>query len=147
MMFAVLGYQVDNADVTAAFSAVSRHLRLGGLFMFDVWYGPAVLTTPPKEKIRILEKEGRRLIRLATPELDIRHHRCSVSYRHLLIDADNHCQETVEKHHVRFFFPLELELFLHWAGMDLLTLTPFPQGDGEITEETWNVFGIARRTR
>src|SRR4029079_16423659 len=43
MMFAVLGYQHANPDVLRALRAARRDLRPGGLLLFDVWYGPAVL--------------------------------------------------------------------------------------------------------
>src|SRR5262249_50342723 len=47
MMFAVLGYQRENADVLAALATAHRHLRKGGLLVFDIWYGPAVLHERP----------------------------------------------------------------------------------------------------
>src|SRR5206468_3380563 len=43
MMFAVLGYQLTNENVASALATVRRHLKPGGLFVFDIWYGPAVL--------------------------------------------------------------------------------------------------------
>src|SRR5262249_47425100 len=51
MMFAVLGYQPTNADVRAALRTAHRHLRPGGLFVFDVWYGPAVLRERPSQRV------------------------------------------------------------------------------------------------
>jgi len=147
MMFAVLGYQVRNSDVVAALRCVSKHLRIGGLFLFDVWYGPAVLAMRPSERIRTFEKEGSRLIRLAVPKLDVRRHCCSILFRHVLLDNDGHYRETAEDHNTRFFFPMELDFFLNYVGMDLLTLVPFPEGEGEITESTWNVLGVARRVK
>jgi len=51
MMFAVLSYQVTNEDVLAALGTVRRHLKPGGLFMADVWYGPAVLAQRPGDRI------------------------------------------------------------------------------------------------
>jgi len=50
MMFNVLGYMTSNDDLLAALRSVRRHVRDGGLFVFDIWYGPAVAarTTPPR---------------------------------------------------------------------------------------------------
>src|SRR6266487_7144142 len=42
-MFAVLGYLSSNEDLLAALCNARRHIRKGGLLVFDVWYGPAVL--------------------------------------------------------------------------------------------------------
>ena len=46
MMFAVLGYQLENADVLSALRTARRHLHPGGLLIVDVWSGPAVLHRP-----------------------------------------------------------------------------------------------------
>ncbi len=52
MMFAVLGYQLSNDDVLAALRTVRQHLKPGGLFVFDVWYGPAVLSIRPGDRVK-----------------------------------------------------------------------------------------------
>ncbi len=56
MMFAVLGYQLTNEDVLAALNTVRRHLKPDGLFIADVWYGPAVLAIRPGDKIKIIPR-------------------------------------------------------------------------------------------
>src|SRR5690349_8729575 len=38
MMFNVLGYLTSNDDLLAGLRSVRRHLRDGGLFIFDIWY-------------------------------------------------------------------------------------------------------------
>ena len=47
-LFHVISYQTTNDDVTAAFQTARQHLNPGGIFIFDVWYGPAVLTERPR---------------------------------------------------------------------------------------------------
>lgn len=65
MMFAVLGYQLENADVLAALRAARRHLRVGGLLIFDVWYGPAVLHLRPSQRSKVIPtSEGKILLLL-----------------------------------------------------------------------------------
>ena len=49
-LFHVMSYQVTNKMLNEVFSNVFKHLNDGGLFIFDFWYGPAVLTDPPKKK-------------------------------------------------------------------------------------------------
>ena len=72
MMFAVLGYQVENRDVLAALKTARRHLEPGGLFIFDVWYGPAVLHQRPSERVKIIPRERRRRSCAPLPENWIR---------------------------------------------------------------------------
>ena len=45
---------------------------------------------------------------------------------------------------MRFFFPLELELFLDRAGFSLVELGAFPDFDAEPDPSTWNVLALAR---
>jgi hypothetical protein len=52
--------------------------------------------------------------------------------------------ETEETHQMRFFFPLELDLFLECSGFTLIKLGAFPQFDQEPDQDTWNVCGVAR---
>ena len=46
----------------------------GGLFVFDAWFGPAVLTERPADRYRIVEADGERIVRFAHPELDLLQH-------------------------------------------------------------------------
>jgi SAM-dependent methyltransferase len=46
-LFHVISYQTSNDDLMAAFKTVKQHLKPGGIFIFDIWYGPAVLSDRP----------------------------------------------------------------------------------------------------
>jgi SAM-dependent methyltransferase len=145
MMFAVLGYHATNAEVSEALSAARRHLRPGGLFFADVWYGPAVLSQRPSERVRVIGKaDGQQIIRSAASELDERRHVCTVRYHVWHLDAGRLMADTREEHRMRFFFPLELELLLSHAGLELLRIGGFPDLAEEPSTDTWNVGIIAR---
>ena len=53
-LFHVMSYQTENADLAAAFTTAAEHLAPGGIFIFDCWYGPGVLTDPPTTRVRRL---------------------------------------------------------------------------------------------
>ena len=79
MMFAVLSYQLTNDDVQAALRTVHRHLKPGGLFVGDVWYGPAVLAIHPSDRVKVIPTEDGEVIRIASGHLDVyRHHKCQL---------------------------------------------------------------------
>ncbi|MDQ3810094.1 MAG: class I SAM-dependent methyltransferase [Chloroflexota bacterium] len=144
MMFAVLGYHTANVDVQAALATVRRHLRPGGLFLCDVWYGPAVLHERPGERARVLGSGGSQIIRVARGELDERHHVCNVRYHLWRLENGTLVAEVREQHRMRFFFPLELELLLGAAGLELVKLADFPRLEDEPSNATWNIAVIAR---
>jgi len=148
MMFAVLGYQVGNADVRAALASVRRHLRPGGLFFCDFWYGPAVLAQRPSERVKVIndddDSSAGQLIRVATGELDTRRDVCTVGYRVWRIEDRRVVAEVQEQHPMRYFFAPELQLLLAEAGFELTRLGVFPNLEDEPTESTWNVALVAR---
>lgn len=144
MMFAVLGYQLENDDVTAALRTAHRHLRPGGLLLLDVWYGPAVLAQRPEERTKVVESPEGVIHRTAVGRLDVRRHICTVSFRLRHMRGEELVSERREEHVMRFFFPRELELFLEVASLRLCRLSSFPNIDDEPSENTWNVLAIAK---
>jgi SAM-dependent methyltransferase len=146
MMFAVLGYQLENDDVLGAFQACRRHLKTGGLLVFDVWYGPAVLTQGPSSRVKTIELEGSEIIRTASARLDPRRHRCTVRFHVERRGSGGLVTATDEEHEMRYFFPLEVEFFLNQSGFALAELSAFPQLGRPPSEEDWNVLAVATAT-
>jgi SAM-dependent methyltransferase len=144
MMFAVLGYQQENADVLAALRTARRHLRPAGLFIFDVWYGPAVLRERPSQRVKVTPTPEGKLLRAASGEVDSRRHVCTVNYLVWQVTQGRDVAETQESHTMRYFFPRELELFLQCSGFELLRLGVFPEFQRDPDDTTWNVLGVAR---
>ena len=145
MMFAVLGYQVTNADVLAALKSVHRHLRPGGILIFDVWYGPAVLAIRPGDRIKMIPTEDGRLIRITSGSLDVNRQLVTVHYTLFQHRGKRVVSETSETHRMRFFFPLELELLLEAAGLELVALRCFGDLDRAPDEQSWNTIAVVQR--
>jgi SAM-dependent methyltransferase len=144
MMFAVLGYQLEDADVASTLGTVRRHLRPGGIFIFDVWYAPAVLTLRPEPRSRVVPLAGGTLRRHSRAELDTSRRRATVIFQLCHHEADRVRAQTEETHAIRYFFPQELEVFLKAAGLELIRLGEFPDFEKAPTEQSWNVLGVAR---
>lgn len=144
MMFAVLGYQVENEDVLAALGTARKHLRPGGLLLFDTWYGPAVLTGKPDDREKIVEIPDGRIIRSARGTLNTARHLCHVEFRVRRERPGHPPDEFEEKHDVRYFFPLELDLLLKVSGFHLLRLGAFPDFERDPGPDTWNVLAAAQ---
>ncbi|MBF0267997.1 MAG: class I SAM-dependent methyltransferase [Alphaproteobacteria bacterium] len=144
MMFAVLGYQKSNADVLAALRNVRNHLRPDGLFVFDVWHGPAVLSEKPGERLKRISFEGGEMLRAAKGSLDVRRHLCAVDYDLWIFNGNQLARRTSERHEMRFFFPLEIEFFLSQSGFRILRLASFDEPTLEPTLTDWNMFVVAQ---
>jgi SAM-dependent methyltransferase len=116
-LFHVMSYQTENADVEAMFATASAHLAQGGVFFFDVWYGPAVLTDRPAIRVKELEDDALHIARTATPTIHANRNVVDVHYRLAARDKRSGAvSETEETHHMRYFFAPELAQFAAAAG-------------------------------
>ncbi len=145
VMFAVLGYQTTNEEVAAALDTVRRHLEPGGVLVFDVWNGMAVLTIGPSDRTRIVPSEAGQIERHTSGTLDLRRHLCHVHMRQMLVAGDRIISETEETHAMRYFFPMELDLLLDHAGFDVAEMTPFDHPQQPLDASAWNMLVVARR--
>ena len=144
MMFAVVGYLTTNEDVLAGLRNIRRHVKPGGLFICDFWYGPAVLATRPSDRIRSLTVGDSQVIRATTTTLDTFRQTADVAFRVWRISAGGKLDEAAETHRQRYFFPQEFALFLSQAGFKLESLSAFPTLDSPLTDDTWNAFAVSR---
>jgi SAM-dependent methyltransferase len=144
MLFAVLGYQTSDADVAAAMRTVAAHLRPGGVFVCDLWFGPAVLATGTSDREKVIDGPDGQLHRTSSGHLDAANHSCRVSFRTWRTTGDGIVDESFEEHTMRYFFRPELEAFLSGAGLKLCAVHPFENLDAAPGNESWNVWICAR---
>lgn len=144
-LFHVMSYQTTNADLRAALATLREHLAPGGLFVFDCWYGPAVLTSRPETRVKRLEDAALQVTRLAEPVLYPNDNLVDVNYQVLIRDKQSGAvQELRETHKMRYLFAPELELLLEGAGLRLTQTSEF-MSDGELGFDTWNAVFVGTR--
>ncbi len=143
-MFNVLGYQTTNLDIESAVSSVRKHLKPGGLFVFDVWFGPAVLKERPSERVKTIEQDDGEIIRYANPVLDVQRQTIKVNYTVSKVKQGQSLNEVKESHLVRFFFYQELLYFLEKNGFVVLKICPFMDLNGQVDERCWNISVISK---
>lgn len=141
MMFAVLGYQLTDDDVDASLRTVRHHLTSGGLFVFDVWFGPAVVATGLERRERELVIEGKTWRRVSSGVQRTAAPLVDVDIRLESLSDESVVEET---HTVRHFDRHDLGRHLHAAQLELVGLHPAGDPSREPDEETWNVIGVAR---
>lgn len=142
-MFHVMSYQVTNHDLLAAFATAHTHLKPGGTFIFDCWYGPGVLTDPPTVRLKELEDEAVTVTRIAQPVMHPNENVVDVNYRVFLRDkASGSVREIHESHRMRYLFHPEVDLMLTMSGFEFPTseewLTSAP-----LSMTSWNALFTA----
>lgn len=120
-LFHVMSYQNSNSELFKAFKVAKKHLKDGGIFIFDFWYGPAVLTDLPTTRVKRLENDNIKVTRLAEPILNAQQNIVDVNYNIFIENKET--KEVVEKkelHQMRYFFDTELEFICESIGFNIL---------------------------
>jgi SAM-dependent methyltransferase len=121
-LFHVMSYQSTNDDLNSAFVTAARHLSLGGLFLFDFWYGPAVLTQQPDTRVKRLENSEISITRIAEPVMFVNENLVDVNFDVFIEDkASNTIEQLQEKHRMRYFFLPELKWFYSSSWNELVS--------------------------
>jgi SAM-dependent methyltransferase len=144
-LFHVVSYQTRNPDLTRTFANAARHLRPKGTFFFDVWHGPAVVTERPSARVKTMEDEHTRLIRVAEPLMDLNAGTVTVQYTMLAESkADGRLTTFREEHPMRYLFPVEIEFFADQAGFEIERSEEFLTGHAP-SDRTWGVAYLLRK--
>src|SRR6266487_3970598 len=88
-LFHVVSYQTTNDALAGIFRCARSALSAGGLFIFDFWYGPAVLTEQPTVRVRRVAAPNVRLTRIAEPEHLFNRDVVNVKYTTITVDEQN----------------------------------------------------------
>ena len=143
-LFHVVSYQTSNEDVLNTFKTAKEHLREGGIFLFDFWYGPGVLTERPEPREKKLSGEGIEVMRHAEPVMHANDNVVDVNYSIKVTELGTAKTESFsECHRMRYFFQPEIEYFLENAGLQLVNSGEWMTG-GEPGFNSWAVYCVAR---
>ncbi|MBO3458946.1 class I SAM-dependent methyltransferase [Aetokthonos hydrillicola Thurmond2011] len=143
-LFHVICYQTTNEDLLAAFATVKEHLKPGGIFIFDVWYGPAVLSDRPTVRVKRLEDEEIQVTRIAEPVMYANENWVDVNYQVFIKDKSNHAVEELwETHRMRYLFKPEIELLFQRFQMEIIDFREW-MSDHKAGFDTWSTYFVGR---
>jgi SAM-dependent methyltransferase len=142
-LFHVINYQTTNQDLIGTFETVKIHLNPGGLFIFDSWYGPGVLTEQPERRVKEIENELISVVRLAEPVLHYAQNLVEVNYTLQIKDkAQKINQDFKEQHRMRYLFYPEIEMITQFLGFEIIRFETWM--DGGTPENNWYVTFVCR---
>ena len=138
-LFHVMNYLTKTSDMAAGFANAVNYVRPGGLFIFDSWYGPAVLSDLPKVGVRRFENDRIKVIRLAEPTLHPNRNVVDVNYE-IIVQGKGSADVAFikETHQVRYFFETEIVELLEGLGVEILAAEEWLTGK----TPGLNTFGI-----
>lgn len=118
-LFHVLDYLTSNEQLESAFARTADHLVPGGVFVFDFWYGPAVLTERPSVRVKHVADESLEVVRTSRPVLLPNENVVEVHFEnqiHVLASAERF--EEREIHRMRYLFLPEIDGWLRAARLE-----------------------------
>jgi SAM-dependent methyltransferase len=118
-LFHVISYQVSNDDIHKVFKKIKLSLKDGGIFIFDIWYGPAVLHSLPEKRVKIVEDSDLKITRNAIPIMDYRNNVVHVDYD-IKVEAGSEDYLFHERHSMRYFFEPEINMFAQLFSMSVI---------------------------
>lgn len=144
-LFHVMSYQTTNSDLQNTFKTVHKHLKNNGIFIFDSWYGPGVLTDRPAIRIKRLEDEKIEITRIAEPVLYPNENVVDVNYQVFIKNKiDNSLNVIKETHKMRYLFKQEIEAMLNHSNLKLIKCEEWLTRK-EPDFNSWNVTFIVKK--
>jgi len=144
-LFHVISYITDNKSLNLVFQNAYNSLNAGGLFIFDVWYSPAVYSQVPERRIKKVENNNISVIRFAEPIMKHNSNVVEVNYTILVKEKENETWIQVdETHPMRHFTIPEIEALANFSGFQLIKSESFLTGN-EPSNDTWGVNFILKK--
>lgn len=143
-LFHVMSYQTRNEDLAAAVATARAHLNVGGVFVFDCWYGPAVLSDRPRRVTKTVSDDRIEVIRRTEPVMHVNRDCVDVHF-----DIEIRRRSSVESrrveelHTMRYLFLPEIEGLLQRGNFALHAAHAWMTRE-EPSDATWYVAVVAR---
>ena len=111
-LFHVISYQTTNDSLDKSFKTAKYHMLENGVFIFDCWNGPGVITEKPKNRIKEMSNSDFKIVRHAHPEIFPNKNCVNVNYNAKLYNKNGKLLDTIEEtHRMRYLFKTEIDFF------------------------------------
>ena len=142
-MFHVLSYLSTREQVEQAIATVRDHLKVGGLFIFDVWHGPAVDKLGVERRSKQVELDGATVVRTAIPDLRTDTNQVAVCYEFEVMRNEKLEAEFQETHLMKYFYPEYLLSVMNDCNLRLVkSCESF--SERPLSNQTWSALYVAR---
>jgi SAM-dependent methyltransferase len=143
-LFHVASYQTSNEALLGFFRSASSALNPGGLFVFDYWYGPAVLSDRPHARERQeTADDGTSVVRKTEPVMHFEENVVDVNYAfNIRRGGVEHLFH--ETHRMRYLFVPELRMYGGLAGFILEEAATWMDRK-PLTDASWYGYAVMRK--
>lgn len=145
-LFHVMSYLTTNEAFVKSLSNIYNQLKRDGLFIFDFWYGPAVLTQMPAKRIKTITDKNINIRRMSIPKINFNENTVDINYKIEALNKKSGLTQTInEAHKMRYFFLPELNLMLKNAGFKIIKSLKWLSLKEDLSSRSWSAVIIAKR--
>jgi SAM-dependent methyltransferase len=145
-LFDSIGYVATSADIIQALTSIRDHLRPGGVFAAEYWHAAAMLRSYEPVRIRRWQTPGSDIERISETVLRPATQLAEVRYTIHEFHHDGTHASFSETQTNRYFLCEEMDQLLRTAGFAPQTRYAGFETGAAITEDTWHIVVVARRT-
>lgn len=144
-LFDAIGYVRTNDALSRVFQGVHKHLRPGGLFIFEFWHAAAMIRHYDPLRVRRWQTNDSEVLRISETSLDAANQTSEVKYSIYELKHNGTYSALTETQVNRYFLLREMEQWLSWYKFTPVKWFAGFTDDETITEETWHIVSVARR--
>lgn len=144
-LFHVISYLNSNEQLLHCFRNLHKQLNPDGIFIFDIWFTPAVYFQKPETRIKRLDDDKLKVTRIAESTMNHNAQVVTVNFEIIIQDKQNGQVEFHrESHPMRHFGLAEIDLLAGQTGFRVLKSEEFLSGNAPGTD-TWGVCFILQK--
>jgi SAM-dependent methyltransferase len=144
-LFHVISYLTSNNQLVECFNTVNKHLNEKGIFIFDVWYTPAVYMQKPETRVKRISDNAIQGTRIAESTIHFNKNVVDVNYEiHIQNKANGITEVHQEKHPMRHFSIPEIALLADLTNFTVIKTEEFGTQE-KPSENTWGVCFVLQK--
>jgi SAM-dependent methyltransferase len=144
-LFHVASYLTSPDQLRGMFVTANAALKPGGIFLFDYWYGEAVLAQGVETRVKEVERAPLRVTRIARSDHDKAAAVVRVNFTLFCEDMyRSEIHRIDEAHHMRYWFPFEIEPLLREANLAPMGHYAWMSTE-PLNSQTWAGYSVARK--
>lgn len=137
-LFHVFSYQTTHHSITKYFETLSRHLKPGGVAIFDFWHRPAWELDPPKMRITNKESDNLHVCRISTPKIDFVNGVAEIEIDLTIKEKSASEQKISETHTLKAFTKTEIEFMAQSYNLDIINFGEWAdKRQGSLKRDSW----------
>lgn len=144
-LFHVISYQISNDQIKSVFKNAAKHLSTDGIFIFDIWYSPAVNYQKPSVRVKRFKNKQTNIVRIAEPNYNPNENLVDVNYtffvKNLVTGFTDSFRET---HSMRHFSLPEIDILAEMSDFQRVDAHEFLSKKSP-SENSWGVCIILKK--